>query len=239
MTLGEKISRLRRDKKMSQEDLAEALNISRQAVSKWENSLSNPDTEKLIRLAQILGVDINELVQCEMKEESPDTPADKGRKRESTALIVVCAIALLSLCASVIFALLWYGERQGRLSQTEPTVQETQSRLEWDAVRMYDCSNMKKEEVPLTIAQQAELADVIWHHYFEEKTEDGEEKTLIYGGYCFAAEFERNGILWRFWFSPNVFSCQVTAETVEVLHEYQVDLNYLYELAEFTEKITG
>ncbi|MBQ5322541.1 MAG: helix-turn-helix transcriptional regulator, partial [Oscillospiraceae bacterium] len=47
MTLGEKISDLRKRKGISQEKLAELLDVSRQAVTKWESGKGNPDTENL------------------------------------------------------------------------------------------------------------------------------------------------------------------------------------------------
>ena len=49
MTLGNRISRLRTERKYSQEYLAERMDVSRQAVSKWEKDLSSPDTKNLIR----------------------------------------------------------------------------------------------------------------------------------------------------------------------------------------------
>lgn len=56
MTLGEKIQELRRSRGMSQDELAEKLEISRQAVSKWERDEAVPETEKIIRIAQVFGV---------------------------------------------------------------------------------------------------------------------------------------------------------------------------------------
>ena len=61
MSLGERITELRTQKNMSQYQLAEAMDVSRQAVSKWENSLSSPDAQNLIRLADILDTDIEYL----------------------------------------------------------------------------------------------------------------------------------------------------------------------------------
>lgn len=61
MSVGERIIALRKEKGMSQGDLASALDISRQAVSKWENDLSTPDPLKLIKLADILDTDIEYL----------------------------------------------------------------------------------------------------------------------------------------------------------------------------------
>ena len=61
MTLGEKISMLRKKEGISQEKLAEIIGVSRQAVTKWENKNANPDTENLIRLAEFFGVSLDEL----------------------------------------------------------------------------------------------------------------------------------------------------------------------------------
>ena len=52
MTLGERISALRTEKHMSQNELAEALNVSRQSISKWETDASVPELEKLIKLSK-------------------------------------------------------------------------------------------------------------------------------------------------------------------------------------------
>ena len=61
MSVGERITELRKTASLSQGDLARALDISRQAVSKWENDQSNPDVMNLIALADILDTDIEYL----------------------------------------------------------------------------------------------------------------------------------------------------------------------------------
>lgn len=61
MSLGERITELRKEQKLSQGQLAQALEVSRQAVSKWENDLSSPDSLKLIKLADLLDTDIEYL----------------------------------------------------------------------------------------------------------------------------------------------------------------------------------
>ena len=58
MSIGERISQLRQDNHISQLQLAEALCISRQAVSKWENDQTSPDTINLIRLADVLNTEV-------------------------------------------------------------------------------------------------------------------------------------------------------------------------------------
>ena len=61
MNIGERIMALRKEKSISQTELAKRLNVSRQAVSKWEQGVSSPDTERLIRLAEILGTEVEYL----------------------------------------------------------------------------------------------------------------------------------------------------------------------------------
>lgn len=57
MSIGQRISELRKNQNISQLQLAKALDVSRQAVSKWENDQSAPDMVNLIRLADLLGTD--------------------------------------------------------------------------------------------------------------------------------------------------------------------------------------
>lgn len=67
MTLGKRIAQLRRKKNLRQEDLANALGVSTQAVSKWENDQSCPDISLLPKLAKLLGVTVDTLLTGEEK----------------------------------------------------------------------------------------------------------------------------------------------------------------------------
>ena len=62
MNLGERIYELRNKKNLSQGDLSDALDVSRQSVSKWENNMAIPDLDKLIKLSDIFEVSLDELV---------------------------------------------------------------------------------------------------------------------------------------------------------------------------------
>ena len=61
MSIGERIIALRKERNISQVELAKQLSVSRQAVSKWENDQTAPDTLKLIRLSEILDTDVEYL----------------------------------------------------------------------------------------------------------------------------------------------------------------------------------
>lgn len=69
MTIGERIAKARKEKNLSQEYLAELLEVSRQAVSKWETNLTEPDTGNLIQLARILNVSVEYLASGEQEKQ--------------------------------------------------------------------------------------------------------------------------------------------------------------------------
>ncbi len=68
MTTGEKISKLRRESNYTQEQLAELLGVSRQAISKWESSLAYPETDKLIRLGELFDCSLDYLLKDSVEE---------------------------------------------------------------------------------------------------------------------------------------------------------------------------
>lgn len=91
MSLGENIYRLRSEKGMSQSELAEALNVSRQSISKWETDGSVPELDKLLSLSSLFGVSLDELVKGsadseysndaeydQYSEEDDEQPASSG-----------------------------------------------------------------------------------------------------------------------------------------------------------------
>lgn len=65
MSIAKRISEIRKQSGISQEKLAELVGVSRQAVTKWESGKANPDTENLLRLAEIFGVPVDELCREE------------------------------------------------------------------------------------------------------------------------------------------------------------------------------
>lgn len=86
MTLGQKIFELRNKQKMSQGDLAEKLNVSRQSISKWETDASVPELDKLILLSDLFNITIDELVRDELPEK--DTDGEKESTEKSNSEIV-------------------------------------------------------------------------------------------------------------------------------------------------------
>lgn len=78
MNLGEKIYELRTKKNLSQGDLADKLDVSRQSVSKWENNTAIPDLDKLIKLCDVFEISLDELTGREKIEEKSNLEAPQS-----------------------------------------------------------------------------------------------------------------------------------------------------------------
>ena len=107
MSLGTPLSRLRAEKKLSQGDLADALGVSRQSISKWETDASVPELDKLIKLSQLFGVTLDELVTGETsKNPAPLSPSPSLPRQmpgqKIAAIILVCMAFLVWLFLTVL-----------------------------------------------------------------------------------------------------------------------------------------
>ena len=72
MDLGKKLFELRKSKNLSQEDVADKLNVTRQTVSKWETNQSTPDFDKIVPLCDLYGISTDELLKDEVKKEQEE-----------------------------------------------------------------------------------------------------------------------------------------------------------------------
>lgn len=81
MTVGERIQDLRKKKGFSQEKLAEYLNMSRQAVAKWEQNVCEPNLDCLARMSDLFGVDLDYLIRGKASEELK--PGNVVREKET------------------------------------------------------------------------------------------------------------------------------------------------------------
>lgn len=109
MTLAEKILHLRTQQGLSQLELAERLGVSRQSVSKWETGQSVPDLDKLIKLADLFGISVDELVR-EGERPQPPQPEPQGPQvvyvREKHSLTSTQRAGICVEAAGLILALL-------------------------------------------------------------------------------------------------------------------------------------
>jgi len=76
MTFGDKLSRLRRENNYTQEQLADVLGVSRQAVSKWESGAAYPETDKLIRISELFDCSLDYLLKVAVETDHKALPDD-------------------------------------------------------------------------------------------------------------------------------------------------------------------
>lgn len=228
MKLNEQITQLRRERKMSQEELAEILQVSRQSVSKWENGLSNPDTENLIRLAEIFQVDVNLLIGSQLQpdessvETTPSAPSDQ---RKTVRLL--STLLALAVCATIVFAVLWVTERSGNnSSEVDP---QGGMEMWWDSLEMR--SGLLGEEIDLTSEEKKAMVEYISRFHFVEKTEENQDEHYGAGGRMYTVEYTKDGVFFHWYFTESQTQYTVTMpDGQKMSYGYCVDYTILYEL---------
>ena len=116
MDLGERLYQLRKARNLSLGEVADALGVSRQSVSKWENNTSVPELDKLVKLGELFGLTLDELV----KGEAAPAPAGRperprpvsgpagGRRIAAIVLLVCGGVGSLLFCTTLlIYLTLW------------------------------------------------------------------------------------------------------------------------------------
>ena len=112
MTLGERIREARKRAGMSQELLAERMEVSRQAVAKWESGRSAPSAERLYRLAEVLGTTPQHLLQGDGEAADPAEWAARAaarRARRRSDLLAAALVAAAYGCLYLLGRVLWCG----------------------------------------------------------------------------------------------------------------------------------
>ena len=110
MTFGDKLANLRKQKNLTQEQLADMLGVSRQSVSKWESDISYPETEKLISLARLFECSTDYLLKDECSAYSvcnytyQDTKPKSISSHQKTVGYILLAISLITGVLSILLA---------------------------------------------------------------------------------------------------------------------------------------
>lgn len=212
MTTGQQIAQLRKERNMSQEDLADAMQVSRQAVSKWETGLSKPDTENLIRLAELFVVDVNALIGNDIAPEK--TPSSKR------TIVILSIFLALAVCAACVFAGLWLAEWKADQFAGEHIYQN---------VLFVDRSNLMEEKpIYLTDKEQQELAAFIQSFHFTDAEVNDD---IFYGGRSYHVSFTKDTTRYEYAFTANGFYAAIYLGDGNVArHEFEVDHAMFYYL---------
>ena len=103
MALPEKLYTLRKKSGLSQEQLAEALNVSRQAISKWEGGSAMPESDKLLALSNYFGVSLDYL----LKDGAPNAATAEAQEEHRT-MRLLSLILCFGGVAALIVDVVWY-----------------------------------------------------------------------------------------------------------------------------------
>lgn len=98
-TLGTRIAQTRKEKGMTQLELAEKMGVTDKAVSKWERDLSCPDIQSLPTLAEVLGLSVEELMQGKSEKQSAKSEADALVNTILRAVALAMGVAVAALSA--------------------------------------------------------------------------------------------------------------------------------------------
>lgn len=101
MDLGQRLKQFRTEKHLSQETVAFELNVSRQAVAKWENNASKPSTANLMAICDLYGISLDELVSNKSDELSAEQ-TEPNKSKGKTAIVILSVVGGILLILSVI-----------------------------------------------------------------------------------------------------------------------------------------
>jgi len=106
MELGERIYKLRTERNLSQGDLADRLQVSRQSVSKWENNTAVPDLDKLIKMCDIFEISLDEITGREKPKDKPLNKIEEIKSSLTKTQFIGCILFGVGLILALIFPIL-------------------------------------------------------------------------------------------------------------------------------------
>lgn len=98
MNFEEKLIKLRKQKALSQEELAQKLDVTRQTISKWELGQAKPDMDNLIKLSEIFNISVDDLTN---EKNETITKKNEGNKNKKIIILAVAVLLLFVLIGSV------------------------------------------------------------------------------------------------------------------------------------------
>lgn len=180
--IGEFISKLRKEKEMTQVELANHLGVTDRAISKWENGRGLPDLSLIRELCDILGISINELLNGEkIKKEEYKKVSDNNlintleygkqelKKRNKVSILIISIVMLITLTLLTLFMIDTH-----RMRNDLPVLFST-----W-GLDYYPPINLEEEKITIAIEEHIiNTNDSESPHYNNEKYFTGIEKFLI------------------------------------------------------------
>lgn len=140
MSLAKKLVSLRKQKGLTQMDLAERLNVSRQAVSRWEVGAAIPSTDNLKILSELYGVSVDDILKGEavVIPQNSDVsnahpyPLTETQQKGKGKIIIACGFILLALAAMIVASVIQFHTRDENTysPMKNMTTEEDEGRIE-------------------------------------------------------------------------------------------------------------
>ena len=126
----ERLIQLRQEQGLSQSGLAEALGVSRQAVSRWETGAAMPSAENLFCLSRLYGVPMDELIrgeeaELEQKTEPPAGTQDAPKEDRALRRWRAAALVLAAVCVLLAGTVAYIAEEQRKAQADEIDIADT------------------------------------------------------------------------------------------------------------------
>lgn len=102
MSLGERLTSLRKKLNLSQEEVAEKLGVTRQTVSKWETDQSTPDFDKIVPICELYSISTNELIKGEVEDVKSIDIVDNNKRTKGIMLgVFLYFVAVISIMITI------------------------------------------------------------------------------------------------------------------------------------------
>ena len=121
MNLGNKIMKLRKKEKLSQEILANKIGVSRQTISNWELNITNPDTDHIKKMSKIFNISIDEMLDNDIRDimEEKISNTEKLTNKNTKSIKILLVTLYFIILAGLIYVIIYYSTKRDFTSKYE------------------------------------------------------------------------------------------------------------------------
>ena len=187
MKFEEKLIKLRKEKLLSQEELGEKLDVTRQTISKWELGQSKPDMEKLKEISTLFNISIEELTNDEIDISKKNKSNGNNKNTIIIVIAVIAVLAILVIGVKVIVSnivLKEYNDIKDRTMQTQKDISDLFNNIKENVMEQQNNINEEKNEINNSIEKQEDVKNKIIEQQDKmlEEFNKLEEKNILRNG---------------------------------------------------------
>ena len=169
MNLGKTLQELRKEKNISQEEIANILNVSRQTISNWENSKSYPDIIMLIKLCDIYKISLDDLLK-EDQELLNHIKKEKQKKNKIIITGISIIIILLTLLSYFVFFKDYFKTTDSMKKEIQTVVKNKEQFIEITKAKKYNEDEMTDNYIKINDTEFKNISSYLDNNNYEYKT---------------------------------------------------------------------